>query len=156
VRGADVNGEGPLSVCAEIVSSAPCTLAPNFNAASISASKLGAADCATRISWSQGSSACPTGEQMRYNVYRSTDPFFTPGATNRLASNIQGPEYIDTTAASLTTYFYAVRAEDGTTGNPGPNGGNETNALNRIKYTPTGSGSSAGTFSDGADTTSAI
>ncbi len=153
VRGADVNGEGPISACAELVSSAPCTLTPSFDASSIAASKISPSDCATRISWTPGVSSCPLGTNVRHSVFRSTDPFFTPSAANRIATNIGGPEYIDTTAASLTTYFYAVRAEDSTTGNTGPNGGNETTATVRLKYTPAG-GATAGTFSDGADSPS--
>lgn len=90
---------------------------------------------------------------IRHSVFRSTDPFFTPSAANRIATNISGPEFNDTTAASLTTYFYAVRAEDSTTGNAGPNGGNETNSTVRLKYTPTG-GTTSGTYSDGADSLS--
>lgn len=153
VRGVDANGEGPLSACAEIVSTAPCTLAPSFNAASLAVSKLSPADCATKLNWAQGSSSCPAANALRYNVYRSTDPFFTPAAGNRIASNVSGGEYIDSTAASLTTYFYAVRAEDTTTGNSGPNGGNETTALVRAKFTPSGA-NAAGTFNDGGDSPS--
>jgi len=153
VRGADVNGEGPISACAQIISSAPCTLTPSFNASSIAASKISPSDCATRISWTPGVSSCPLGTNVRHSVFRSTDPFFTPSAANRIATNISGPEFNDTTTVSLTTYFYAVRAEDSTTGNAGPNGGNESTATVRLKYTPTG-GVSAGTFSDGADSPS--
>ena len=153
VRGADVNGEGPISACAQIVSSAPCTLTPSFDTSSITATKISPTDCATRISWTPGVSSCPLGTAVRYSVYRSTDPFFTPSAANRIATNISGPEFNDTTAASLTTYFYAVRAEDSTTGNPGPNGGNETTAISRLKYTPAGNVVS-GTFADGADSPS--
>ncbi len=153
VRGADSNGEGPISACAQIVSTAPCTLTPSFNAASIAASKISPTDCATRISWTPGVSACPLGTNIRHSVFRSTDPFFTPAAGNRIATNVSGPEFVDTTAAALTTYFYAVRAEDSTTGNPGPNGGNETNATVRLKYTPA-AGTTPGTFTDGADSPS--
>ncbi len=153
VRGADANGEGPISACAEVVSSAPCTLVPSFDASSIAASKISPTDCATRISWTPGVSSCPLGTNVRHSVFRSTDPFFTPSAANRVATNVGGPEYIDTSAASLTTYFYAVRAEDSTTGNTGPNGGNESTATVRLKYTPAG-GATAGTFSDGADSPS--
>ena len=153
MRGADVNGEGPISACAQIVSAAPCTLSPNFDANSIVAAKISPSDCATRISWTPGVSSCPLGNVIRHSVFRSTDPFFTPSAANRIATNISGPEFNDTTAASLTTYFYAVRAEDSTTGNAGPNGGNETNVTVRLKYTPSG-GSTPGTYSDGADSPS--
>ena len=153
VRAADANGEGPISACGQIVSAAPCTISPSFNAASVAATKISPTDCATRISWTPGVSACPLGNSIRHSVFRSTDPFFTPSAANRIATNVSGPEFIDSTAISLTTYFYAVRAEDSTTGGSGPNGGNESNATVRLKYTPA-AGTTLGTFTDGADSPS--
>jgi Immune inhibitor A peptidase M6 len=49
-----------------------------------------------------------------------------------------------------------VRAEDGTSGNSGPNGGNETPDTARRKFTATGTGQVAGTFFDGADARSLL
>lgn len=154
MRGVDACGEGPLSGCAEVVSTAACTLSPSFDQAAVSVSNLTANGCETRVQWSAGSSSCPAASTLRYNVYRSTDPLFTPGPGNRIATAVSGTEYIDNTTASLTTYHYVVRAEDTTTGNPGPSGGNESLGNVRIKHTPAAAAFVPGDFSDGADSPS--
>lgn len=154
MRGADLCGEGPISACSEVTSAAACTLFPSFDQASLSASAAMPGDCSTRLQWSSGSSNCPSAPTLRYNVYRSTDPLFVPSAANRIASAVTGTEYVDTGAASLTTYYYVVRAEDQTTGNSGPNGGNESLGTLRLRHTPTGTGSVPGTFVDGGDSPS--
>lgn len=156
LRGVDNGGEGPLSICEEVVSTQPCTLQPTFNDNSVSASLLGGNACGVSLNWTAATSSCPAAPNVRYNLYRSTDPFFTPGAGNRIATVNGGSGYVDTTAQSLTTYFYAVRAEDGTSGNPGPNGGNETSTFLRQKITPQGATPTAGTFSDGGESPSFI
>jgi len=66
-------------------------------------------------------------------------PNFTPAAGNRIATCINATNLTDTGMTSGQTYFYVVRAEDGTTVNGGPcNGGNEeTNVVIR-SATPLG------------------
>lgn len=150
VRAVDACGEGPISSCTDIASTALCTLYPTFNQASVTAAAASPGDCAVRIQWSAGASNCPLGTNMRYNIYRSTDPLFVPAAANRIATGVSGTEFVDNTAASLTTYHYVVRAEDSTSGNGGPSGGNESLGSVRVSYTPAGT-SSPGTFVDGAD-----
>ena len=61
---------------------------------------------------------------VRYNVYRSTTPGFTPAAGNRIAQP-SGTGYTDT--APPGTYYYKVQAEDAA-GNIGP-ASNEASAL---------------------------
>lgn len=156
IRGVDVNGEGPASLCKDIVSTQACTLDPTFNEATLTAARISGNSCGTMLGWTAGASNCPAAPVLKYNVYRSTDPFFTPGAANRITTVTGNNSYNDTTAQSLTTYFYAVRAEDGTSGNPGPNGGNESNGTFRQKFTPFGLTPTPGTFTDGADSPSFI
>lgn len=153
IRGADTCGEGPISGCTDTISTAACTLLPEFDSRTLVATNAASATCGVTLDWSDATSVCP-GTTVRYNVYRSTDPFFVPSASNRIASNVSGSSYADGDVASLTTYYYAVKAEDTTSGNPGPNGGNETPEVYRAKSTPTGAGSTPGTFSDGADSPS--
>ena len=154
MRGVDACGEGPISACAEVTSNAVCTLFPSFDQASVTASRVTPTGCDVRVQWAAASSNCPATSGMRYNVYRSTDPLFTPAAGNRLATAVSGTEFIDSTAMSLTTYYYVVRAEDNTSGNPGPSGGNESLGSLRLKYTPSALAQVPGTFSDGADSPS--
>ena len=151
VRGADVCGEGPISACTEVLSTATCTLLPEFNPQSLVVSNAPDGECGINLSWDAATAECPTASGMVYNVYRSTDPFFTPSAGNRIASGVTTTTFRDSPVDSFTTYYYAVRAEDNTTGNSGPNGGNETPEIFRNKMTPTAATSSPGTFVDGAD-----
>jgi len=154
VRGADVCGEGPISSCAEITSTAACTLYPEFDPQSLTLTNAPASACGISVNWSAATSECPSAASVVYNIYRSTDPFFTPGAANRIATGVTGTSFSDSTVASLLTYYYVVKAEDTTSGNPGPNGGNETPEIFRKKVTPSGVTSTAGTFIDGADSPS--
>ena len=154
LRGVDACGEGPISVCSDIMSTAACTLYPSFDQATVTATRVTPSGCATRVQWSAGSSSCPAASGIRYNVYRSTDPLFTPAPANRIATAVTGTEFIDSTALSLTTYYYVVRAEDTTSGNPGPSGGNESLGSLRLKYTPSAQAQVPGTFTDGADSPS--
>ena len=152
-RGADTCGEGPISACADAVSTAACTLLPTFDSRSLVATNAGTASCGISLDWSDAASVCP-GTTVRYNVYRSTDPFFVPATANRVASNLATSNYADAAVDPLTTYYYVVKAEDTTSGNGGPNGGNETPEVYRGKATATGPTGSAGTFTDGADSPS--
>jgi hypothetical protein len=154
LRGADVCGEGPISTCAEITSTAACTLQPSFDVSTVTVSNTPNGGCGITLNWSAASSECPSAAGIVYNVYRSTDPFFTPAAGNRIATGVAATNYVDSIVDSMTTYYYVVKAEDTTTGNSGPNGGNESGEILRRKATPTGATSSAGTFVDGADSPS--
>jgi hypothetical protein len=154
VRGADTCGEGPISTCSEITSSAACTLFPEFDPQSVVLSNTPGATCGVSLNWSAATSECPSATSVVYNVYRSTDPFFVPGAANRIATGISAANFADNTVDSLQTYYYAVKAEDTTSGNAGPNGGNESPEIFRKKLTPSGSTSSPGTLIDGADSPS--
>lgn len=153
VRGADSGGEGPISACTDILSTTACTLQPNFNATTLRFTPL-PNSCSVDLSWDPGTVTCPTASSVRYNVYRSTDPLFIPSASNRIASNLSATAYSDIDTQPLVSYYYAVRAEDDTTGNSGPNGGNESPETHRGRFTPVGSTQTPGTFFDGADSPS--
>jgi hypothetical protein len=62
------------------------------------------------VTWLPAAETCSV--PVRYDVYRSTSPGFTPGAAN-LAASIIGTSYIDRALTPLTTYYYKVRAMDG-------------------------------------------
>lgn len=146
--------EGAASNCATVTTTGTCTIKPTF-AGLTSATNSATASCGVALSWNAGTSNCPLGSTVRYNVYRSTTPNFTPSAANRIASCVTGTSYNDSGMTSGTTYHYIVRAEDSTTGNGGACGGNEdTNTVVR-SATPTGTGATTGTWTDGGGDTTA-
>jgi hypothetical protein len=155
-RAATPASEGAISSCVDIVSTGNCRLEPRFDASTLSVTQNQASECTTTLRWNPGQSLCPNAPAVRYSIYRATDPFFVPAAGNRIASNITTNQYQDFSSASLTTYYYAVRAEDATAGNLGPNGGNESQNDTRVRYTPRGVGSSIGNYFDGADSPSLV
>jgi hypothetical protein len=115
-----------------------CTTDPYFlGLGSVSAPP--SSGCTLVLSWDEGSARCP-GATVRYNVYRGTDPVFTPALENAVALGLAGLTYTDTAAlASGTTYYYVVRAEDSTANDGGPaNGGNEDDNLVRRAASPQG------------------
>ncbi|HVF34789.1 MAG TPA: S8 family serine peptidase [Candidatus Saccharimonadia bacterium] len=153
VRGADVCGEGPISSCTEVVSTAACDLVPSFDVGTVTATNdPSGGTCGTLVAWSAGAARCPSATGVRYNVYRSTAFDFTPGPTNLIASGVAATSYRDVAVDPLTTYFYVVRAEDSTTDGTGPaNGGNETTATRRVNVVAHGP-MVPGTYADSVDT----
>ncbi|HET8947837.1 MAG TPA: M36 family metallopeptidase [Candidatus Polarisedimenticolia bacterium] len=111
-----------------------------------------AAGCTLVLSWDEGSARCP-GATVRYNVYRGTDPGFTPALENAVALGLTGLAYTDTAGlASGTTYYYVVRAEDTTSNDGGPaNGGNEDDNLVRRAASPQGALVPGPSFSDNVE-----
>src|SRR5262249_7869669 len=130
----DVSGlcESARSPCASIVPTGDCFLAPGF-AGLASATSAGQGTCGIDLHWASATLRC--GSDVRFNVYRSTDPSFTPGPANRIARCVVGTSYRDTAALDLGADSpYVVRAEDATSGHGGAcRGGNEdTNAVHRV------------------------
>lgn len=154
LRGADSSGEGPLSTCAGITPTGWCDLIPDFGGlASVSTDGV---LCRVTLAWSAGTSRCPLGNTMRYNVYRSNTPNFTPSSDNLLTTVTAATTYNDDAVTNGVTYYYIVRAEDGTTGGPGPNGGNlEPNTI-QFYGTPRGALADFGTWSDDGGDTAAL
>lgn len=128
--------ESARGACDDAAATGNCTLAPAFTGLATAAS-IGSSFCGVDLDWSTGSSSCGGG--VVYNVYRSTNPTFTPGPSNLVASCLAATRYQDGEAAYGTTYYYAVRAEDQTgfgTGNCAA--GNEDGNLQRRSASPAG------------------
>jgi len=105
-------------------------LPPSF-AGLASVSPIGGT-CGFRLEWSPAAASCPSAPSVRYNVYRSETPGFTPGPANLIQSCVSYNFFNDTAGiVSGTTYYYVVRAEDSAAGFGGLcNGGiEETNTV---------------------------
>ncbi|MEM9531943.1 MAG: S8 family serine peptidase [Pseudomonadota bacterium] len=148
-RGVDACGEGPVSTCKSVVSEAACTLLPEFNSASTSIDVVGGDECGITLSWAAGKAVCP-GVDLKYNVYRSIDPFFVPDPANRIAS-VGATGFQDLDVEPLTTYYYVVRAEDTAGRGEGPDGGNETGDVLRVRATTRSESNEPGTYLDDID-----
>ena len=154
VRAVNTCGEGLISTCSTATYTGNCTLYPTFSGLSSAVNNLSTPICDVDLSWSPGSSNCPLGNSIKYNVYRGTTPYFVADSSSRIATGLTATTYKDSSVIPNTTYFYIVRAEDGTTLNGGPaNGGNEEfNSVIKM-VTPFSSTYSNGTWSDdGGDT----
>jgi len=149
VRATDNCSESAVSSSATATYSGNCILSPSFGGVTSISNDLATGACDLVLGWSAGTSLCPLGIGVTYNIYRGTTPYFVPGGTNRVAAGVAATTYRDTTVTANTTYYYVVRAEDSTTANGGPaNGGNqETNSV-MVQGTPTASTASNGTWAD--------
>jgi hypothetical protein len=154
VRTADACSEGAASGCAAAAYSGDCTLFPEFAGLASAQNDASSPSCAVRLAWPQAVSRCPLSAGISYNVYRGVSPYFTPGASSRIVTGVTDTTYVDDAVAPLVTYYYVVRAEDGTAENGGPaNGGNEDQNSAWRSATPYASASAPGTWSDdGGDT----
>lgn len=154
VRAENSEREGPPSSCgaaAVATSTADCGLVPDFDQTSVAAADTAGDMCGIELDWAAGSSNCPAGTGMRYNVYRSTDPLFTPAPGNLVAADLDGvSEWTDPNVMPDTKYFYVVRAEDGSH----PTDGNQTSGTRAVQAISTGDGSVPGTFNDDPDAVS--
>ncbi|HEV8702942.1 MAG TPA: S8 family serine peptidase [Candidatus Polarisedimenticolia bacterium] len=143
--------ESARSTCASITAQGDCVLASEFRGVK-SASSAGLATCAIELAWDRAVPYC--GSDVRYNVYRSTTPGFSPGPASRIARCVIGTAYTD--AAALVqdaTYHYVVRAEDSTGGHGGPcRGGNEDANVVEASASPDGP-RALGSFRDDAGDT---
>jgi lysyl endopeptidase len=115
VTGVDSSGgcESAASACVEATATGACTLPPTF-AGLASASNNASASCGVSLAWSAATAHC--GGPVTYRVYRSTTPGFTPSPAELIAGGVSGTGYVDIDGAltSGTTYYYIVRAVDGT------------------------------------------
>jgi lysyl endopeptidase len=137
--------ESLASSCDDAVATGACTLAPAF-AGLTSVTNGGTGACTLNLAWSAGSTICPS-TTMKYNVYRSTTPGFTPGAANLRQSCVDGTTFADTTVSSGTSYYYVVRGEDSVTGQGGLcNGGNEE--TNTVQKSGAAFGNTSATITD--------
>lgn len=123
--------ESPRSPCSSVVPTGDCSLPPVFHGLG-TAQSAGDAGCGVDLAWNAATPRC--GTTVRYNVYRDTHGGFVPSAGNRIARCVVATTFRD--AVDLVhgqRYWYAVRAEDGSSGHGGPCGGGneETNAVLR-------------------------
>ncbi len=126
----------PFSLEASSVATGDCTMPPTFGG--LISAVPSSTTCAVDLSWSAATSNCP-GASVAYNIYRFGVPGFKPDSTNLLDACITGTVYEDTQVTSGATYFYAVRAEDGTSSGTGPcNGGNTDGNLVEISASVAG------------------
>ncbi len=146
LRGADDCAEGPISVPVTITATGSCDIDPQFSG--IATATADGNNCRINLTWPNATPNCVLGQNVRYNIYRSTSPDFVPGETP-LAS-VKGNEYSDTNIASGTTYYYVIRAEDGVSGSTGPHGGNEEGNVMRLYATAFGPPGASGTWRDDA------
>jgi hypothetical protein len=126
--------ESAPSTCQTITVSGacPCFDAPSF-AGLQSVTTPFSGTCTLDLSWSAGSAVCG-GVPPVYNVYRSTNPNFTPGPGNRIATCVSGNAFSDSGGLVQDgTAYYVVRAEDGSGNGGGPcrGGIEETNNVRR-------------------------
>lgn len=148
IRGADGCAEGPLSTCVESTATGACDLTPTFDETGVTIADGASIDCGIDLSWTAATSNCPLAPTVTYNVYRSTQYNFAPSVANRIASGVTGTSFVDTSAESLTNYFYVVKAQDSATPP------NESVKVRRLKGTASSGTTVAGTFADGADSPS--
>ena len=123
-----------------------CRLAPTF-AGAVAVANPGSDTCTLNVSWNAGSSVCAGG--VTYNVYRGTTSGFTPSPANRIASGLSGSAYSDAVdITGGTTYYYVVRAVDGSNGledaNTTQKSGVPTGALTTTSFTDTFEGAQSG------------
>jgi fibronectin type 3 domain-containing protein len=121
-----------------VVATGECALAPCFDGASTVVNNE-TNPCGLTVQWNAGTSSCTAYPNLRYTVYKSTDPNFTPSPQNQIATCLTGTSYVDSDVAAGLTFYYIVRAEDSRTGQSGPcNGGNVETNLNKRSGSPTG------------------
>ena len=121
---------------ATAVTQGATSMRPTFAGASLV--KPGTTDCGSiEVYWPAATAGCPTSG-LHYNVYRSVDPGFVPGPTNRITTCGTAPtgtSFVDTNVIGGTRYYYVVRAEDESTTGDGPCGGYEdTNTTRQSGY----------------------
>lgn len=109
VRGMDCE-ESPASNEAVVTATGDCTLPPAF-AGVAAVTNAAASTCGLEVSWPSATPAC--GGTITYEVFRSRTAGFTPGAANRIASDVAGTTFSDAVnLAGGTRYHYVVRAAE--------------------------------------------
>lgn len=145
--------ESNQSSCSGATATGVCSLPPTF-AGLATATSAGTASCGVNLGWAAATANCGTGGQMRYNVFRSTTPNFTPSAANAIQTCVTATTASDT-AVGAAPQFYIVRAEDSSgTGSGVCAAGLQDSNLIEKSATPSGPDTVA--FSDNAETGSSL
>jgi hypothetical protein len=111
----DVQIGEPAGGGAFVCDSTPaCFVEPSFDGLSVAASGISCGEI--DLSWAPASSNC-LNATISYDVYRSTDPAFTPGPGNRVASSLASTFLTDALLEPGLAYSYIVRASDSRSGN---------------------------------------
>jgi len=132
--------ETDRSICMETTTTGICTAAPQFNGIN-SVTSTNTASCGMDIQWNNATSYC--NADVSYDIYRSTDPAFAPGSSNKIAASISGNQFHDPIVEYDTEYYYLVRSNDVS---------NQSQDNNSLKLSDTAEGLIAnGDFSAGAE-----
>jgi hypothetical protein len=139
------------SDCLDASITGRCTLEPTSVGAPLGVTSLArppSSSCTMIVSWSAAVAACGSASGVRYNVYRSPDPLFSPAPDTLIASVPEPARSYTDAALPPGSVTYVVRAEDMTTGGQGPHGGNEEGNDARLTLAPQGLPSGTASFSD--------
>lgn len=135
--------ESANSAEASVTATGTCTVPPTFAGLS-SVTATPGATCTLTLAWAAATSSC--GGTITYNVYRSTTAGFTPSVSNRVATDVTGTSFVDSSGlVSGTTHYYIVRAVDSA------NAAEDTNSVQR-SGAPQGALSAQTWTDDGGDT----
>jgi photosystem II stability/assembly factor-like uncharacterized protein len=138
----------------QLVPPGACAIPPEFAGLRSAEPVLDGAACVVDLQWPPAASTCPQAPSVSYNIYRSQDPLFAPGAGSLLQAGLGSTAFRDLSVTPGRAYFYIVRAEDGQTVFRGPaNGGKEDPNLEKKWATPGNPFSAGEFFDDGGDTT---
>jgi hypothetical protein len=148
IRALDQCGEGPASSCATAVFSGNCAEPPVFSGIESAVQNSGSG-CSIDLAWQAAVSGCPSSPSITYNIYRALSPYEKPSAASLIKKGVNAVSFTDYLVYPNVTYYYIVRAEDGTTLNGGPNnGGNEDGNEAVLFATAHSTSYSYGTFTD--------
>jgi len=109
----------PASACVDATTTGNCTEPPTFVGAD-QVVNAATSSCRLTVGW-QPPDHIWCGGPIAYNVYRDTDPAFTPSPANRIADQIAATSLADDDVFYEETYHYVVRAVDLANGNEDAN-----------------------------------
>lgn len=145
------NCESAQSACASATATGACTRPPDF-AGLASATSANTPSCAVDLSWAAASSTCDPPGTVRFNVYASTNPTFTPDSSNLIAACVSGTSFTDGDFQTVETRHYIVRVEDSGGVGAGQCAGGLTDG-NLVRRSATPTGPAATLFDDPVDQT---
>ncbi len=137
---ADGTCESERSSCSETTTTGICTTAPLFTGID-SVNTSHSLICGNDIQWNSANGLCSSS--ISYSVYKSLDPAFIAGPSNKIASNLTTNSWHDVALEYEDEFYYLVRATDTS---------NEIEDNNSVKISVVTEGEiNNGTWSDGAE-----